>query len=225
MNPSLLQELDLKMNAAIALLSHSLSAKRRSGAKQLRKLGDPRAGVALLEALKKEIKDVRTWETQYQMIMAIGECDVKAALPYLHELAAQHFEATMVYTALGDALLRLSRKVQDDADIVMDFIAGGNPSLICGSLQAVAMLRMVPSQTIIAKMIDYALAAYAKTAHIKTGSDWSIVWTLRAAPGWQGPQVDQFLKSCADITFQQNQQIHSATQLALAKKYDKWSPL
>jgi hypothetical protein len=221
----MLQELDLKMNAAIALLSHPLSAKRRSGAKQLRKLGDPRAGAALLEALKKEIKDVRTWETQYQMVMAIGECDVKAALPYLHELAAQPFEDTMIYDALGDALLRLSRKAQDDADIVLNFIAGGNPSIICGSLQAVAMLRMVPSQTIITKIMDYALAAYAKTAHIKTGCDWSIIWALRAAPGWQGPVVDQFLKTCAEIPFKQDQQIHSATQLALAKKYDKWSPL
>lgn len=209
----------------MALLSHALSANRRSGAKQLRKLGDARAGDALLEALKKEIQDVRTWETQYQMVMAIGECDVKAALPYLHELAAQPFEATMFYSALGDALLRLSRKTPNDADVVLDNIDGGNPSLICGSLQAVAMLRMVPSQTVIAKIIVYTLAAYAKTAHIKTGSDWSIVWALRAAPGWHGTEVDQFLKTCAEISFEQNQQIHSATQLALAKKYDKWSPL
>jgi hypothetical protein len=225
MNPSLLQELDLKINASIALLGHPLSAKRRSGAKQLRKIGDARAGAALLEALKNEIKDLRTWETQYQMIMAIGECDVKAALPYLRELAAQPFEATIVYTALGDALLRLSRKAPDDAGIVLDFIAGGNPSLICGSLQAMAMLRMVPSQTIIAKIIDYALGAYTKTATIKGGSDWSIIWALRAAPAWQGPLVDHFLKTCAEIPFTQDQQIHSATLLAIAKKYDKWSPL
>jgi hypothetical protein len=47
------------------------SPKRRSAAKKLRKLGDPVAGPALLEALKHELPDPRTWETQYQMIMAL----------------------------------------------------------------------------------------------------------------------------------------------------------
>jgi PBS lyase HEAT-like repeat len=221
----MLTGIDLKMNGSIALLSHAVSAKRRSGAKQLRKLGDPRAGAALLEALQKEVKDARTWETQYQMVMALGECDAKAALPYLRELAAQHFESTAVFLALGDALLRLSRTNPNDADIVLQFIDDGNPDLICGSLQAVAMLRMVPSPTIIAKIIEYSLAAYTRTAPDRGGGDWSIIWALRAAPGWQGPEVDQFLQTCAEIPFQKQQQIHSATQLALAKKYDKWSPL
>src|SRR3984957_6504454 len=44
------------------------SPKRRSAAKKLRKLGDPVAGPVLLEALKRELPDIRTWETQYQMI-------------------------------------------------------------------------------------------------------------------------------------------------------------
>ncbi|MFD4766286.1 hypothetical protein [Streptomyces niveus] len=49
---------------AIRQLQDRSSAKRRSAAKRLRKLGDPYAGPALLEALKNEVRDSRTWETQ-----------------------------------------------------------------------------------------------------------------------------------------------------------------
>ncbi|WP_305815346.1 HEAT repeat domain-containing protein [Photobacterium leiognathi] len=57
----------------IEQLNNKASAKRRSAAKKLRKLKNKDAGPALLEALKNELKDKRTWETQYQMIMALGE--------------------------------------------------------------------------------------------------------------------------------------------------------
>jgi hypothetical protein len=213
-----------KMNDGIALLGDPQSSNRRSGAKQLRRLRDQHAGPALLDALKNEITDPRTWETQYQMIAAIGECDFREALPYLRELAGQTHETTMIYVAIGDALLRLSRKSENDAEILLDLIPTNNPNLIMGSLQAVAMLRMGPSDNIISEAISYALAAYTRTAYIKGGVDWSIIWVLRAAPGWHGTAVDQFLHRCAKISFEQNQQIHTATQLALTKKYEKWSP-
>jgi HEAT repeat protein len=58
----------------IAQLQDKNSAKRRSAARLIRKRGDESAGPALLEALKIELEDSRTWETQYQMIMAIGHC-------------------------------------------------------------------------------------------------------------------------------------------------------
>jgi HEAT repeat protein len=105
-----MRESDSPLQDAIALLTHSQSAKRRSGAKRLRKLGDPRACPPLLEALNNEVRDPRTWETQYQMAMAIGECNCRDALPYLHELALQRFEATMVDKAIGGATVRLSRQ-------------------------------------------------------------------------------------------------------------------
>jgi hypothetical protein len=66
-----------KLNDAIELLSHSRSAKRTSGAKRLRKLADPEAGPALDAALRKEMRDPRTWEPKSHMILALG--DMRAA--------------------------------------------------------------------------------------------------------------------------------------------------
>ena len=48
----------------IEQLNNKASAKRRSAAKKLRNLQSKDAGPALLEALKNELKDKRTWETQ-----------------------------------------------------------------------------------------------------------------------------------------------------------------
>lgn len=209
-----------KISEAIELLSNPHSAKRRSGAKSLCKFRVQEAGLPLLQALKKEIQDSRTWETQYQMIAAIGECNFQESLPYLLELINKHFEATMVYVALGDAILRLSRKFDDDAEIMMMLLETGNKMLIMGGIQAIAMLRMKLNANILARVISYAQSTYSKD-----NQDWSIIWVLRATPGWQGPLVEDFLQKCSKISFEQNQQIFTATKLALAGKYHKWSPL
>ena len=81
----------IKIEDSIALLTHKRSPKRRSGAKKLRKLKNSKACSALFETLQKELNDSRTWETQYQMIMALGECGCKDALPFLKELVHREF--------------------------------------------------------------------------------------------------------------------------------------
>ena len=53
-------------------LGDNRSAQRRSAAKRLRALADPTAGPALTLAFDREMSDLRTWETQYQMVMAIA---------------------------------------------------------------------------------------------------------------------------------------------------------
>ncbi len=132
------------------------SAKRRSAAKKLRKMADPSAEEALLEAFENEIKDPRTWETQYQIIMALGECGIKRALNGLEEYASTDIEATMVYVALGDAIVRLSVKSNTDVLPIYSIIKSNNLMLIDGAFRAMAMLRMVPNENDISNIIEYA---------------------------------------------------------------------
>ncbi|MEV6973227.1 hypothetical protein [Kitasatospora sp. NPDC093806] len=68
------------LDKAVEQLGHRLSPKRRSAATRLRRLADPAAGPPLLEALEREVRDSRTWETQYQMVMALGMCGHRPAL-------------------------------------------------------------------------------------------------------------------------------------------------
>lgn len=100
----------------IKQLHHKSSPKRRAAAKKIRKLTANDAGPALQAALENELKDVRTWETQYQMIMALGEAKHTESLNFLLQLANHHFDATMIYVAIGDAVTRLDWAQHNNID-------------------------------------------------------------------------------------------------------------
>ncbi len=200
--------------AAIALLADQRSPKRRSGAKRLRKLRDPSVGPALLEALRREVQDSRTWETQYQMIMALGECGYQPALSFLDALARQPFEATMVYVALGDAIIRLGQADKNDATSVLSVMASTNDMLIDGALRAVAMLRLRPNNEAITRIISYAAR--------RPLEDESRLWVAAAAAGWDGSDVQAFLKTSVASP---REDVKRAAQASLQKIYLTWNPL
>ena len=202
----------------VDLLSHVRSPKRRAAAKRLRKRGDPAAGPSLAAALKEELKDDRTWETQYQMIMAIGHCNYKEALPYIESLIP-HQIGGMVDIAIGDTVLRLSRKHDNDCHAAITFIESGNQSLIHGAMQAIAMLRMVPDNVTIQRLVDHGMSLTL------ADDDWTMVWLLRATPGWPEEIINPLIDKWSAISFQQQQPIHGAVDLARKRKYFKWSPL
>jgi hypothetical protein len=198
----------------IKLLESSSSPKRRSAAKKLRKIGDPLAGPALLDALKRELPDKRTWETQYQMIMALGLCGHKESIPLLQILAHERFEHTMVLVAVGDAYVRLCRSSNDDAKPVFNILRIRNDDLLLdGALRAVAMLRMKFRPDTVARIIEHVTAR-------KKESLW--FWVAAASPGWSGPVVDAFLDKCLAGT---REEIKTAARAAKVKKYLRWNPL
>jgi len=203
-----------KLNELFDQLVDKKSAKRRSAAKKLRKLGDVKAGPALFAALKKEVEDPRTWETQYQMIMALGECGYKEALSYLKSLSGEEFEATMVYMALGDSIVRLSRSEPSDISAVFELISTENEMLIDGAFRSLAMLRLVPSTSDIEDLIEF-VEQYDPDHHLR-------FWIVAAAPGWEGSKVENFIFEC---TASNREDISSAAKLAQEKKYKKWQPL
>ena len=95
-------------------LSSPQARQRAAAAKRLRRLANSAAGPGLLAALHREIPDqeppARTWEVQYQLVMALAECATEEALPFVQDLALRAFEATMVYVALGDAVVEADRR-------------------------------------------------------------------------------------------------------------------
>nr|CAA9216330.1 hypothetical protein AVDCRST_MAG63-247 [uncultured Armatimonadetes bacterium] len=198
----------------LELLNDRHSAKRRMGAKRLRKLKDPSAGPALLEALQKEVQDPRTWETQYQMVMALGECGYAPALPYLQELASHPFDATMVYVAIGDALVRLGREHENDASPVLRLMETGNDTLIDGAFRAVAMLRMRPATEAVREILRFVTP--------RDSSDGLRFWIAAAAAGWEGEEVAKFLRACVKGA---RPDVREAAAASLQGKYLKWNPL
>jgi HEAT repeat protein len=202
----------LEIDELIPQLKNKKSANRRSAAKKIRKSKNVVAGPFLLEAIKNEIKDSRTWETQYQIIMAIGECDFKEALPYLIELSKKPFEATFVYTAIGDAIVRLSNN-NEYAKAAVQLFDTQNESLIDGGLRAIAMMRIVPTQQEVSQIIKF-VSKFDRDDGIR-------FWVIAACPGWSGSEVDAFIEDSMKST---RSDFKVATELAKQKKYKKWNP-
>lgn len=206
--------------AALEQLRHSSSSKRRSAAKQLRKMGAADAGPALLVALQAEVLDVRTWETQYQLIMALAECRHVPATASLKDLASRRLEATMLYVALGDALVKLAETPEDMGQVALDLAASGNHELADGACRALAMLRVTPTREVIE-----ALLVHAERGELHETQAINLrFWVAAACPGWldKTPSVRAFLQRCVDS---RNQQVQRAAELALQGKYSRWSPL
>jgi hypothetical protein len=170
-------------------LMNSKSAQRRSAAKALRKRQDSATGAALLEALDRELRDPRTWETQYQMIMALGECGVTAAIPLLQTIASTPREATIVFVATGDALIRLSA-LEEQADLIWHILLQQrNDDVVSGALRGTQManipLRDDTITAIVTVLQDYE-------------SDHPIMfWAATAAWRWKLPPAQVLLKTLA----------------------------
>jgi len=211
------------MNAATKALTEQLadpkSAKRRSAAKKIRTSGNPEAGPILLAALQKELGDQRTWETQYQMIMALGHCLHFKANDFLEALSHEG-RIESVQSAIGDTLFRLSDGLEGDMGKVEEFIERNDPELIQGAFQAMAVQRIVPvSENSARRIVDYGCS-------LKLGeNDWAVIWLLRAVPGWPSHLIEPLLTHWGRVDFREQQQIHTAVQFARETKYCKWSPL
>ncbi len=200
---------------ALRLLEHPQSPKRRSAARRLRKMALKDAGPALLAALQKEVLDTRTWETQYQLIMALGACEFVEAEPCLQELAKRKFEATMIYCGLGDALVRLAHSRDGSVENTVDaLLRSKNPMLIEGGLVAVAMLRLVIGQRLQLRLLR----------HVRTTlpDDFVRVWFAIAAAGWESPQVSMFLEECVHSD---SDQLRRAATAAVKGEYFRLRPL
>jgi hypothetical protein len=148
------------IGSIINQLNHKSSPKRRAAAKKLRKLKEYNAGSSLLSALKNEINDKRTWETQYQMIMALGECGYTPSLDFLIDLSERTFEATMIYVALGDSTSRLSilNGKNHNQIIITALLKKKNPMFIDGVVRSIVMLKLILNEEAIKGLLEYSIS-------------------------------------------------------------------
>jgi hypothetical protein len=204
----------LGLTEAISQLTDARSARRRGAAKRLRTLADSAAGPALLDALQREILDPRTWETQYQMIMAVATCEHQPALALLWRLATEPLDATMIYVALGDGIVRLGREHPNDPAPVDWCLATGNDMLADGALRAVAMLRLTLDPPAIDRIFNHLAG--------RDPHDGLRFWPAAAAAGWSGHRVEAFLTECATSP---REDVASAAKASFDGRYKAYRPL
>lgn len=197
----------------IEQLNHKSSPKRRAAAKKLRKLKTKGVGSVLLAILKKELKDKRTWETQYQMIMALGESEYTESLDFLVQLAKQKFEATILYIAIGDTVTTLELINNPSPASLTKWIENDKKELVDGCLRSLAMHHIVPSDDCIQKIIAYV--------SLQKNQDLNF-WTIAATPGWPRSLTKDFLEQAMTGD---SEDTKKAATAALNGKYLKWNPL
>lgn len=210
-----------KLAEAVDLLSNPKALKRESGAKRLRKLGASESGEALLQALKKELKDKRTWSTQYHLIIALGVVKYEDALPFLWELTSRSFEATILYMALGDAIFRLSLSEKSISESWSELLQTQNPKLLYGALRAIALLRLVPDDATIQAIIAAAEKPdFVNDVRGYPGDSTGLrYWVIMASVGWKTELVEGFLYRCQQMNVSS---LKLTVEDALKKKYVKW---
>lgn len=200
----------------IVELESKTSTKRRSAAKKLRKVASKEAGKAIFEALKKELEDKRTWETQYQIIMALGESGYSDSIKFLLELSENDFDSTILYIAIGHAITTLettNSKIQTPSSLIK-WLETSQIELANGGLQSLAMHRTIPT--------DEFIKCTLKLTSLPDNKELQF-WTAAASAGWASSLTKLFLEKVIDSNH--NEDTKKAAKAALKGKYLKWYPL
>lgn len=206
---------------AIAGLSSSQSAKRRSAAKKLRKAAAIEACPALLHALAEELKDKRAWETQYHMIVALSDCGCIEAEETLAQLMQTDGLEPMAYSAFGTAIVSLGAKRGQGIEAAIRLMKLNDTAILEGALCAVACLRLKATPDQARVFVHHVNALPPPDPH----GDMLMsirVWLAAASAGWDQAVVGEFLTKSAKSGYQQL--VRAATN-SLKGEYVKWWPL
>lgn len=194
-------------------LQNKSTVKRRSAAKKLRKIKSNQAESILLEAFKNEIKDRRTWETQYHMLMAIAENDFINALPLLYSLFDNDLEY-MVNVALGHTITKFEIKLSKNLAILVKALDEDKQGICEGALRAIAIMHEKPNQILIEKIINYVSIPSRSSLRF---------WVAAGAAGWNYTFVKNFLNNL--LLSNESEETKKAAEAALKNQYLKWNIL
>jgi HEAT repeat protein len=177
------------LEESIEQLGDNRSARRRSAARRLGKIGDPAAGPALLAALEEETGDRRTWETQYEMIVALGRCRYAPAVPFLKSLADSEVPFDSLYGAAGNAVARVAVAEHTLTEELHWCLATGPADLVDGAMEALWDERAGIDPEIADELAEYLIH--------QGPYDGVRYWAALAARIWPGDAALRFLQDCA----------------------------
>lgn len=141
-------------------LQDKSSAKRRSAAKKIGKSLINQLGPDLFNAYLNERKDPRTWETQVEMIKALGRLRYHELLPYVEEIVRKDIEFDMITIQAATAFVKLKFTSTKDVSFITELIKNHRYSVQLGSLYAVFYENIKPDPTEMHRMINAVLNSY-----------------------------------------------------------------
>lgn len=134
-------------------LHSTKTADRKRAAKEIGKLKLIYFANDLYQAYLKEAKDNRTWETQVEMILALGLLDYKNALTEIELIVRTNVPNDMITYAAAQSYVRLKRQSLTDASPTIEPLQIGRISTVDGCLNPLGYDKMQPDENQIKELI------------------------------------------------------------------------
>ena len=201
-------------------LQNSKSEKRRNAAKKISKNRLSELGEQLFAAYLKERQDKRTWETQCEMIKALGLIDYKKAQESIFEIVKQNEPHDTITTYAALAYIRLKRKSINDGAPALELLEFGRISVIGGVLMVLAIDKMIPDNDTIEKIIKICWNLHEhKDRTVGIGDDRK--YLAIACANWNKNLVKDFLNHCIETAGKNQNYLIEVSQNSLNGKYSK----
>jgi hypothetical protein len=196
-------------------LMDSKSATRRKAAIEIGKNKVIDLGEELLEAYVKEKRDERTWETQKEMIKAIGLINYRKAIKYIQEICEKNEPDSMIAIIAAEAYVRLKRKSNSDVTPVFELLNYGHHSIMQGAYNALGYDKMMASDEEIIELIKLSEKPASKVLPQFDDPRYGLA---AAAAGWRKELVERFLSNCLESN---NEPLKYVAANSLKGKYVK----
>lgn len=179
-------------------LHSSKSKERRGAAKKIGNLKLTALKEELFNAFLKEQEDRRTWETQKEMIVALGILDCKKAKDNLREIIDRNLENDMLTMVAATAYIRITRRSLEDTEQVLELISFGNYAALSGVFAALAKDGMVPSEASIGLLLEHAKELHKRSDYV--GKEHGLMdprlYLAIACANWKKELTENFLSYC-----------------------------
>ncbi len=200
-------------------LHSTKSADRRRAAKEIGKLKLTGFADDLYQAYLKESKDKRTWETQVEMILALGLLDYKNAIKEIEAIIRANDPHDMITYAAAQTYVRLKRKSLNDASPVLELLQFGGLSTVDGCLNPLGYDKMQPDENQIKELIKLSWDLH-KHKDCELGYGDPRYGIAAACAGWDRQLTKDFLEHCL-ATANRDTPLKYVSENSLKGKYVK----
>lgn len=176
-------------------LNSTKSADRKRAAKEIGKLKLTELADDLYRAYLEEVKDKRTWETQVEMILALGQLDYKNAMTEIEPIIKANNPHDMITYAAAQTYVRLKRKSLSDASPVLELLQFGGLSTVSGCLNPLSYDKMQPDESQIKELIKLSWNLN-KHKDFEPGYGDPRYGIAAACAGWNRQITKDFLEHC-----------------------------
>ncbi|MDR1317958.1 MAG: hypothetical protein LBK13_13915 [Spirochaetales bacterium] len=197
-------------------LNSKKSPERRRAAIEIGKNKMAELGDELYQKYLEERKDSRTWETQCEMVKALGAINYKEALETIEETVKQNTPHDMITIYAALSYIRLKRQSVQDGNPVVELLNSGNFSVIEGAVMALAYDQMKPDNESVEKIIKLSW-----DWHNEKGYGDSRKYVAIACWNWDKKLTESFLNHCIETSDQYDSNLRDVCQNSLKGKYSK----